>query len=89
MKHDEQVYLDFDVMQDDRETQVHLQKVKLVKTRKKHECYGTGPGKFHDMPVGTMARRDSALIDREHWGSYYICTDCIDTFLEEFPECLE
>lgn len=81
-KHSDQVYLDFQVA-DDRDVDVRLQKVKLVITRKPQHCLGGAYSSGHEIPAGTEARFERALVDSDFWGRYYICIACMDKDIEE------
>lgn len=75
-------YLRYNPFDGDRDVDIRARKVKLVTTRKAQRCYGSD-GKMHDIPAGTRARHESAVVDGE-WGSYYVCVACMDKWLEEF-----
>ncbi len=84
MKTPDTIYTSFDPFEGDRDSDVRLRNISLVTTRKTHRCMSPG-GDVHEIPPGTRARRETALVDRERWGSYYVCTSCIDSFLLDFP----
>lgn len=72
--------IDFDPCGGD-DCQIHCQTVKIVKTRKEHQCLGVGgPESMHVMPPGTRARFDKALVEGQ-WGSYYVCAECIEKYM--------
>jgi len=79
-KYPDKVYIDFDPYMDD--TPIRCQRVKLVETRKEHQCFDPSCGKPHPILIGTRARRESALIDGK-WEVYYTCFECIDRYIEQ------
>lgn len=66
----------------DRDVDIRCRQVRMVKTRKIHQCIGIDENQRHDIPVGSIVRYESALIDGDYWGRYYICKDCLDRWLE-------
>jgi hypothetical protein len=64
----------------DRDVKITGRKVRVVKTRKVHRCL-TPSYTTHDIPVGSMARFESAIVDGQP-GSFYTCMDCINRILE-------
>lgn len=88
MKYPEDAYLKYNPYFDDCE--VKYIKIKLVKTRKEHECMLAfnlmhDPKKNvvpHKIPVGSMARRDVAMVEGE-WGKCYACIECMDKWLQD------
>lgn len=55
---------------------------RIVTTRKPHVCMFSE--EFHDIPAGTRARFEKALID-DRWGQFYACCDCLEGWLREEP----
>ena len=89
MKYTIQEYVDVDMFEDQDAFDVRMQKVKIVKTRKDHECFGCLQNQIsHQIPSGSIARSESALIGRSHWGSYYFCIESLDRWLD-FIHCVE
>lgn len=86
MKYTEEDYLYEPWFQGD-EADVRCQTIKFVKVRKEHQCqlslgqgiYGDGE---HAVKKGNFAYYEKALVDGE-WASYYMCTDCMDKWLDE------
>ena len=82
MKRDAKIYTEFDPYAD--ECEVKQLTVKIVKTRKEHQCMGV-PGfpetPIHQMGAGSTARYESAIVDGD-FGSYYTCIACIDKYLD-------
>lgn len=67
----------------DRDVDIRARTVKIVTTRSPHRCVGPdGAAQAHDMPAGTRARVERAIIDGE-WGSYYMCVGCMAEWLTE------
>lgn len=76
----DQEIIDFDPCGGD-DYQIDCQTVKIVKTRKEHQCLGVGgPESMHIMPAGTRARYDKARVDGD-FGSYYVCVECIEKYM--------
>lgn len=67
-------YLRFDPYAD--ECEVKCRTVKMVTTRKPQTCYCPA-GKVHDIPAGTRARFEHAIVEGK-WASYYTCIPCCD-----------
>jgi hypothetical protein len=81
MKYPEEDYIKYDPYLDECEVVCH--QVKLVKTRKEHECmlsYNVCEPP-HIIPVGSIARFDKAMVDGE-FGQYYSCLNCMDKYLD-------
>lgn len=75
-------YIAFDPFLDcDRDVKIEGRKVRVVKTRKVQRCL-TPSLTTHDIPVGTLARFESAIVDGE-FGSFYTCLDCLDRIMKE------
>lgn len=78
-------YVDFDPFLDcDRDVKIEGRKVRVVKTRKVHRCL-TPSFTTHDIPAGTLARFESAIVDGEP-GAYYTCLNCCDRLIMGPPE---
>lgn len=70
-------YISFDPYLDcDRDVRIEGRSVRIVRTRKAHTCL-TASLKQHEIPVGSMARFESAIVDGQP-GSYYTCLECLD-----------
>lgn len=86
MKYTEEDYLN-EPWFEGEESEVACQTIKFVKVRKEHQCWlslgnerhGVEP---HNVKKGNYAYYEKALVDGE-WGSYYMCTDCMDKWLDE------
>ena len=75
-------YTDFDPYLDcDRDVDIKARKVRVVRTRKPHVCL-TANLKQHEIPAGSLARFESAVVDGE-WGCYYTCLECIDYLMAQ------
>ncbi len=61
------------------DTEIENYKEKLVKCRKPHKCMG---GCEKEIPIGTYAVRETGFMEGQPMSSY-ICTDCIDKWLDE------
>ena len=55
----------------------------LVKCKKPHDCVGCGRSCKKIIKAGDYAIMDKALFPGEGWKSCYICTKCIEEWLEE------
>jgi len=94
MKYSEEQYIETDPFEDDRDTNIRHQKIKIVKVRKEHLC-AMGTIDQHEIRVGEMARREVAIIDDDGWGTCYCCIPCMDKWMSELglvkeiecPEC--
>lgn len=65
----------------DRDVKITLRTVKIVITRKPQKCFNPEDGQPHDIPAGTRARYEHALVDGE-WGNYYTCLECMFKWLK-------
>ncbi len=54
---------------------------RVVKTRKPQTC--TAPLRSHDIPPGTMALCEKAIVPDEGRVSCYACTDCLDRMIDK------
>lgn len=79
MKYTKEQYEEFDISEND-EIEIRCRTTKLIKTRKPHRC--CMDIKEHSIPAGSIALRDSAIVDGE-WCTVYSCTDCIDAWYDE------
>jgi hypothetical protein len=76
----EAIYLAVDLFQGD-ESELACRTVKMVTTRKDHQCSEQDHREAHIIPAGQRARHERALVDGDFWGSYYTCTACLDRFI--------
>lgn len=85
MKFTAEEYIHFDPFEGDRDVDIRVRTVKLVKCRKPHACHdGGAPHKTpHNIQPGELARYEHALVEGE-WGSYYMCLPCMEAW---FAEC--
>ncbi len=58
---------------------VRLHSSRMVTTRKAHTCRFLDP---HEIPLGSRARIEKALIDNE-WTKFYVCCNCLERAWEE------
>lgn len=84
-KYTDDQYKRFDQFEGDRDVNVKCRTVAIVKVRKEHVCSESlAPGhEPHTIKVGERARYESALVDGDYWGRYYICLPCIDRWFKE------
>lgn len=75
-------YIRYDPFDGDRDVDVRARTVAIVTTRKPHKCMSPG-GAIHDIPSGTRARYETAIVEG-HWGRYYTCVACMDGWLRDF-----
>ena len=85
IKYTEEDYLSEDWFFGD-EADISCKTRKMVTVRKEHDCYlsqayGKSP---HKIPIGSRAYFEKALIDRDFWGKFYMCTECMDAQLKEY-----
>ena len=52
----------------------------IVTTRKSHTCLFETP---HEIPTGTKARRESGILDGK-WKHFYVCSKCLEKWIEEW-----
>ena len=72
--------LDIDLFAGDRDDgDARMQKESMVLTRKVHTCLFSEP---HEIPVRTQARVSEAIIDNK-WVRFYVCCQCLESWLEE------
>ncbi len=84
LKHSDDDYLRFDPFEGDRDVDIRMRTVKLVRVRKSHRCQlSIGTDKAHDIAIGELARHERAFVDGDFWGGYYVCIPCMDRFLDE------
>lgn len=84
MKYTKEEYLDEPWFQGD-ESDIRCQTIKFVKVRKEHQCFlslGRRDVEPHNVKIGNNAYYEKALIDGQ-FASYYMCTDCMDAWLDE------
>lgn len=70
------------------EAEISCRTMKMVTARKEHDCYlslchGKTP---HKIQKGERAYFEKALIDRDFWGKFYMCTKCMDEQLNDYYE---
>jgi hypothetical protein len=71
----------FQGMYSDGDADVRCYSQKVVKTRKAQKCPGMFLEALHDIPAGTTAVVERALLDGK-WCSCYTCAACIEKFAE-------
>ncbi len=80
MSYSDSQLLDIDLFAGDKDDAgVRLQKDSIVLTRKVHTCRFSEP---HEIPVGTQARVSEAITDDE-WKRFYVCCQCLESWLDE------
>lgn len=82
----ERDYLAFDPCDGDRDGDVRLRTVKMVRARKELPCFGGADPRYGDMHTikpGEVYRYERALIDGDYWGQYRMCVACMDKWLTE------
>ena len=57
--------------------------VKVVRTKKSHDCPGMFAGQLHTIPIGSRAIREHALVDGA-WRSCWTCERCILRYAKEY-----
>jgi hypothetical protein len=66
----------------DRDVDIRMHKGSIVKTIKPHQCMGLSHDTRHNIPAGTEAFRETAIVDGE-WGASYTCLSCLDAWAIE------
>lgn len=66
----------------DGDIEIAMRQVKIVTTRKPQTCVPPPEidRNVHEIPAGTKARLESALVEGV-WSRCYTCTTCMDTWL--------
>lgn len=73
--------LEIDVFAGDKDDAgVRLSSSRMVTTRKPHICQFSED--YHDIPIGTRARKESAIMDN-HWVGFYACRACLEGWVRE------
>lgn len=80
-KRTEQDYLACEGMLDGRDEHIRSRTVKVVATRKPHECFSFDCRGLHAIPAGTRAIYEHAIVDGQ-WGSFYTSLECADSWLD-------
>lgn len=57
---------------------------RMIYTRTEHKCLGNNPGEEHEVPKGTRALLEKAIIDGK-WCNNHLCVDCMDRWMDQFP----
>ena len=76
-------YTTFNPFEGDRDVDIQCRKVRVVTTRKPHDCmaaYLIGDG--HVIPIGDRAVKESAKVEGK-FGSCYSCLKCLGTLIDE------
>ena len=72
--------LSIDLYADDRDDAgARCVSSRIVTTRKHHMCRFD---KLHVIPIGSRARLEKAFV-ADRWGQFYVCCDCLISWLEE------
>ena len=79
-KHPDNIYLDIDPFEGDRDVDIRMQQIKIVTTRKEHMCISPEGREPHTIDVGSRAWRETAIVDNE-FSSCYVCLDCLDKWI--------
>lgn len=64
---------------DDGEADVRCRTVRVVKTRKEQRCMCPSRRGCHQIPAGSRAVVDRALVDGK-WGACYTCLPCLESW---------
>lgn len=83
LKYSPDMYIDCGYFDGDMDNNISHETEKLVKVRKEHKCVGCGKNCKKVIKPGQYAARQQAIMEGYGWGSCYICTDCIEEWLEE------
>jgi len=71
-------YLNFNPFDADFEEGIRCRTIKMVKTRKDHQCALND----HIIPKGSTVRFEKAIVEGK-WGSYYVCKPCMINWFRE------
>jgi len=80
-KYAEGVYLSTEWWQD-RDVDLRHHQLRMVTTRKDHDCPGNGSQEEHTIPAGTRVLYETCIYDGE-WVQCWLCTDCMDAWIDE------
>ena len=83
LKYDADMYVDSGFMGGDMDDEYERINESLVRCRKEHECVGAMKCCKKVIKPGDYAVRVTALFPGEGFKSAYICTSCIEAWLEE------
>lgn len=80
-KYSDETYLSINPFEGDMDVDIRMHAVKIVKTRKTHKCIFPENNEAHEIPIGSKAWRESAVIDNK-FSSCYVCLDCLDKWID-------
>ncbi|NIF81597.1 hypothetical protein F3J20_30220 [Paraburkholderia sp. Cy-641] len=86
MSYSDAEYIACDPFDGERDVNIKLRTVKIVRVRKPQPCFGGADPRHGDQHViqpGERARYERALIDSDYWGRYYHCLTCLDKWIAE------
>ena len=66
---------------EDRDVVLRCRSIRMVTTREPQTCYGNGQGEEHELPPGTRALYETCIYDGD-WVRAWLCTDCMDRWLD-------
>jgi hypothetical protein len=69
-------FLRWDPFEGDRDVDIRARTVKIVTTRHTQQCHSADADHVHEIPPGTRARCECAIVDGR-WASCYTCTECM------------
>ena len=67
---------------DGRDEDVRACETRIVLTRTAHQCLSPLTMKMHDIPAGTRAMREHAIVDGV-WCSSYSCCACLEAYMDD------
>lgn len=73
---------DFEGMYSDGDADVRQYSRRVVRTRSVHSCPGFFLEALHNIPAGTLAVVERAIVDGK-WCSCWTCADCINRWKRE------
>jgi hypothetical protein len=85
MEYTNEEYINCDPFDGEMDVDIRCKTVKIVKTRKKHPCHISSfdGSEGHEVPKGSLARVEKALVDGDFWRAYYCCLPCLRKMLNE------
>jgi len=79
---DTEILSDCSGLFDGRDEDIRARTTAIVTTRKRHNCLNPNTMKYHEMPTGTRAMKEHAIVDGV-WGTSYSCVACLNRYLDK------
>lgn len=78
--HPDQMYIQTDPFFGE-EAELTCRTVVIRTARKQHACFGLSGKQDHTIKPGERYRYETARVDGSFWGSYRICLNCMDKYI--------